>query len=184
MSTSSAARADVSLGTGSRIGWSAAFGAPVGAKMRTSTALASGSRARSIRGSTSRQSNPPLPQPRGGIAMEVMPSSRITRVRSRRPGLDVDELGSSGRTSHTPPEQTTAPAGGKHRATADDLSRPSGLPGPCARKGACAVLWGPGAAMHRGYPAESGCRRTGSPPDGARITGRIPGQRARSPQGR
>ena len=53
--------------------------------MRTSTAPASGSRERSIRGSTSRQSNPPLPHPRGGIAMDVMPSSRITRVKSRRP---------------------------------------------------------------------------------------------------
>jgi hypothetical protein len=27
------------------------------------------------------------------------------------------------------------------------------------------------------------CRRTGSPPDGARITGRIPGQRARACKG-
>src|SRR5450756_3101775 len=37
------------------------------------------------------------------------------------------------RTRHLPPEQATAPAGGEHRAAADNLNRPSGLPGPwCA----------------------------------------------------
>src|SRR6266849_6499339 len=36
----------------------------------------------------------------------------------------------SPRTRHLPPEQASAPAGGKHRAAADDLNRPSGLLGP------------------------------------------------------
>jgi len=36
------------------------------------------------------------------------------------------------RTRHLPPDETSAPAAGEHRAAADDLNRPSGLPGPRA----------------------------------------------------
>src|SRR5262249_9977281 len=36
-----------------------------------------------------------------------------------------------------------------------NLNRPCGLLGPCARERACTVLRGPGAVMHRAYPAES-----------------------------
>ena len=38
------------------------------------------------------------------------------------------------RTRHLPPEQTSAPAAGKHHGAAEDLNRPSGLLGPRARE--------------------------------------------------
>ena len=57
------------------------------------------------------------------------------------------------RTRHLPPEQASAPAGGKHPAAADDLNRPSGLLGPCARERACPVLRGPRCSNAPGYPA-------------------------------
>ena len=48
--------------------------------------------------------------------------------------------------------ETTAPDGGKHRAAADDLNRPSGLLGPRARGVACAVLRGPRCSNAPGLP--------------------------------
>jgi RNA-directed DNA polymerase len=55
------------------------------------------------------------------------------------------------RTRHLPPEQT-APVSGKHHGAADDLNRPSGLLGPCARERACAVLRGPRCSNAPGLP--------------------------------
>jgi hypothetical protein len=56
------------------------------------------------------------------------------------------------RTRHLPPEQKPAPDGGKHRDAADELNRPSGLPGPRARERACAVLRGPRCSNAPGLP--------------------------------
>ena len=56
------------------------------------------------------------------------------------------------RTRHLPPEQTSAPAGRKHRGAAEHLNRPSGLLGPRARKRACAVLRGPRCSNAPGLP--------------------------------
>ena len=58
------------------------------------------------------------------------------------------------------PEQANAPAGGQHRDAADDLNRPSGLPGPRARERACVVLRGP---RHGNVPGLPGDREAGSP---------------------
>jgi Group II intron, maturase-specific domain len=69
---------------------------------------------------------------------------RYAQCRTRQPNTP--------RTRHLPPEQTTVPNGGKHRAAADDLNRPSGLLGPRARERACAVLRGPRCSNAPGLP--------------------------------
>src|SRR6266581_2220069 len=56
------------------------------------------------------------------------------------------------RTRHLPPGETSVPAGREHRAVAEDLNRPGGLPGPCARERACTVLRGPRCSNAPGLP--------------------------------
>jgi hypothetical protein len=62
------------------------------------------------------------------------------------------------RTRHLPPEQKPAPDSEKHRDAADELNRPSGLPGPRARERACAVLRGPRCSNAPGLPGMSSNR--------------------------
>ncbi len=79
-----AAFATVIVGRAVRVVMSAASGAPSGTKIRTSTS-GSCSNALSMSGLTSAQSSPPLPQPNGGTAIELIDFSRTTRTRSASP---------------------------------------------------------------------------------------------------
>src|SRR5271157_3333978 len=66
-------------------------------------------------------------------------------------------------TRHLPTDETSAPAGREHRVAAEDLNRPRGLLGPCARERACTVLRGPRCSNAPGLPgaAQAGGRRRG-----------------------
>ena len=95
---------------------------------------------------------PPSP-PRAGNAGSCGSPKRRSRRTTWSTTTRPAPRAATEHTSYTPPAPDgNDPAGGKHRAAAKHLNRPSGLLGPCAARVACTVLRGPRCSNAPGLP--------------------------------